>query len=266
MAAARESREARAPRELRELRGAYGVRTRRPVSAPPRVARATRQPPHYSELGLTYRQYRTLLSLDTPQKIQAFLDAMPANFEHGGETVLPVAEVLRQRRSHCIEGAFLAACALWLQGERPIVMHLKAVNDYHHVITLFRRGRYWGAISKTNAVYLRYRDPIYRNFRELALSYVHEYANARGEKTLRAFSRPFDLSRVDPKKWVAADKDCWEIHDRLYYLPHTRLMSSSQVRNLRKFESFQRHIGKQLQHRKPKRRLGAKRVAHWARK
>lgn len=222
--------------------------------------------PSYRDLGLAWREYRKLRSLDTPARIQAYLDAIPSNFEPGGETVLPVREVMRQRRAHCIEGAFLAALALWVNGERPLVMHLKAVNDYHHVITLFKRGRYWGAISKTNAVYLRYRDPIYRSLRELALSYVHEYANRSGQKTLRAYSRPLDLSRVDPAKWVCAEVDCWEVHDRLYELPHTRLVNAAQARHMRRFEDFQRAIGKQLQHRRPKTN-GTRRpyVKHWAR-
>jgi hypothetical protein len=208
--------------------------------------------PDYRELGLSWNEYRKLRSLNTPQKIQAYLDDVPSNFEIGGETVLCVREVLRQRRAHCIEGAFLAACAFWLAGEPPLLMHLKAVNDYHHVITLFRRGGHWGAVSKTNAVYLRYRDPIYRTPRELALSYMHEYANKRGQKTLRAFSDPLDLSRVETSLWVACDTDCWKIHDRLYYLPHTRLVTISQARKLRKFESFQRSIAKQLQYRRPR--------------
>ncbi|MEO7402590.1 MAG: hypothetical protein ABIU95_02870 [Burkholderiales bacterium] len=207
--------------------------------------------PDFRELGLTWNEYRKLRSLDTPHKIQAYLDAMPSNFEIGGETVLPVREVMRQQRAHCIEGGFLAACAFWINGERPLLMHLKAVNDFHHVITLFQRGGYWGAVSKTNAVYLRYRDPIYRTLRELALSFMHEYANKSGKKTLRAFSDPFDLSRVEPSMWVCNDDNCWKIHDRLYYLPHTRLVTIGQARALRRFESFQRSIGKTTQHKRP---------------
>lgn len=222
-----------------------------------------RNAPSHQALGLSWNEYRKLRSLKTPARIQAYLDQLPANFEHGGETVLPVNEVMRQQRAHCIEGAFLAACALWLNGERPLIMHLKAVNDYHHVVTLFRRGRHWGAISKTNAVYLRYRDPIYRNLRELALSFVHEYANRSGQKTLRSYARPLDLSRFEPVKWISAPKDCWEIHDLLYDLPHTRLVSPAQARHLRKFEPFQRSIGRQLQHQSPKRKVPT--VKHWAR-
>ena len=102
--------------------------------------------------------------------------------------------VLRHREAHCIEAALVAACALWIHGERPLVMHLDcAPSDYPHVVALFRRGRAWGAISKSNGAWLRYREPVYRSLRELAMSYFHEYFDRAGRKTLRSYSRAFDL-------------------------------------------------------------------------
>ena len=135
------------------------------------------------DLDLVASEFALLHRLGTPQKIQAFLNAIPANHEQGGETVLSVREVLRQRRAHCMEGAFLAACALWLHGAPPLVMHMDcAASDYPHVVALFRRRGAWGAISKTNGVVLRFRDPVYRTLRELAMSYFHEYADRAGRK------------------------------------------------------------------------------------
>src|SRR5215831_17318145 len=141
------------------------------------------------DLGLTPREFAILRRLSTPQQVQLFVNAIPANHEIGGETSLAVRDVLRQRRAHCIEGALLAACALWIQGAPPLVMHLDCDPcDYPHVIALFRRHRCWGALSKTNGACLRYRDPIYRSLRELAMSYFHEYFDKRGRKTLRSYS------------------------------------------------------------------------------
>ena len=155
------------------------------------------------ELGLNDREFATLLRLDSPEKIQHFVTRIPINHEIGGETVLSVREVMRQRRAHCIEGAMVAACALWVNGEPPYVMHLDCdLSDYPHVIALFKRGGAWGAISKTNGAPLRYRDPIYRSLRELALSYFHEYSNKRGHKTLRSYSIAYDLRRIDPVERV----------------------------------------------------------------
>src|ERR1051326_887861 len=133
-------------------------------SCPPMSSRVGRRTPAREDLGLTRGEFAKLRRLDTPQKIQAFLNAVPINHELDGETILSVREVLRQRRAHCIEGALLAACALWIHGERPLVMHLDCDPcDYPHVLALFRRQRSWGALSKTNGACLRYRDPVYRS-------------------------------------------------------------------------------------------------------
>jgi hypothetical protein len=199
------------------------------------------------------REFGTLQRLDTPQKVQAFLNGIPANHEFGGETVLSVREVLRQRRAHCIEGAFLAACAFWVHGHPPLVMHLDCdLSDYPHVIALFRRHGHWGAVSKTNGVGLRYRDPIYRSLRELAMSYMHEYSNKRHRKTLRSYSAAFDLRRIDPALWVASDAQCWEAHDRLAGLRHYPLISRHQEKLLSPRDPFEREITKLLQYPRPK--------------
>jgi hypothetical protein len=207
------------------------------------------------DLGLTQREFALLQRLDTPQKIQAFLNGITINHEIGGETVLSVREVIRQRRSHCIEGAFLAACALWVNGKPPLVMHLDCdLSDYPHVIAVFRQHGHWGAISKTNGVGLRYRDPIYRSLRELAMSYMHEYSNKRHRKTLRSYSGAFDLRRLDPALWVTSEAQCWEAHDRLAALRHYPLISRHQERLLSPRDSFERLITKLLQYPRPKAR------------
>ncbi|HYM48138.1 MAG TPA: hypothetical protein VES91_06625, partial [Burkholderiaceae bacterium] len=155
------------------------------------------------DLAFTPAEFALLRRLSTPQKIQTFLNTIPINHELSGETIHSVRAVIRHRRAHCIEGAMFAACALWVHGEPPLVMHLDcALSDYPHVVALFRRGIHWGAISKTNGASLRYRDPIYRSLRELALPYFHEYSDQRGHKTLRSFSAALDMRRIDPKLWV----------------------------------------------------------------
>jgi hypothetical protein len=204
------------------------------------------------ELGLSKGEFATLERLDTPQKIQAYLNATPINHEIGGETVLSVREVLRQRRAHCIEGAMLAAAALWVHGEPPLVMHLDChESDFPHVITLFRRAGFWGAISKTNGAPLRYRDPIYRTLRELALSYFHEYSNKRGHKTLRSYSAAFDLRRLDPGDWITNPKSCWLAHDRVTDSRHYALISKRQERLLTKRDRFERKTSKIVEYPKP---------------
>jgi hypothetical protein len=204
------------------------------------------------DLGLRRGEFALLRRLNTPQKIQAWLNAVPINFEPDGETVLSVREVIRQRRAHCIEGAFVAACALWVNGEPPLVMHLDCdLSDSPHVITLFRRGAYWGAISKTNGLPLRYRDPIYRDLRELALTYFHEYFNKRGHKTLRSYSSAFDMRRIDPALWVTGGNTCWEAHDRLAALRHYDLISKRHEKLLTPRDPFERAMAKNVEYPRP---------------
>jgi hypothetical protein len=203
-------------------------------------------------LGLTAREFAVLERLDSPAKIQAFLNATPINHELDGETVLSVREVIRQRRAHCIEGAMFAACALWVHGDPPLVMHLDCdLSDYPHVIALFRRGGAWGALSKTNGAPLRYRDPIYRTLRELTLSYFHEYSNRRGHKTLRSYSVPFDLRRLAIEDWVTNCESCWPTHDRLTDLRHYALISRRQERLLTRRDTFERKAGKLVEYPRP---------------
>jgi len=204
------------------------------------------------DLGLTPGEFAVLRRLSTAPKIQSFLNAICINHETGGETILSVREVLAQRRAHCIEAAFVAACALWVHGEPPLVMHLDcAPTDYPHVIALFRRGRAWGAISKSNGMPLRYRDPIYRSLRELAMSYFHEYSDRLGRKTLRSYSAAFDLRHVAPELWVTNSHACLEANDRLASARHYRLVSYRQARLLVRRDPFERQAAKTVEYPPP---------------
>ena len=206
-----------------------------------------------SDLGMSVREFAMLKRLNTPQEIQVFLNATPINHELDGETILSVREVLRQHRAHCIEGAFLAACALWIHGDPPLLVHLDCdLSDYPHVIAVFRRKGCWGAISKTNGAPLRYRDPVYRTLRELAMSYFHEYFNKKYQKTLRSYSRTFDLRKVDPALWVTSEDACEEVHDRLLKARHYTLISAAQQRLLAQRDSFERKASKLVQYPKPR--------------
>jgi hypothetical protein len=48
---------------------------------------------------------------------------------------------------------------------------------------------------------------VYRSVRELVMSYFEGYVNLRGERTLRAFSRPVNLRRFDRAHpgWMVSD-------------------------------------------------------------
>ena len=203
------------------------------------------------DLGLTKAEFAVLRRLNTPRKIQAFLHVLKQNFEPNGDTCRPVREVLRTRSAHCIEGAMLAAAALWVHGEPPLLLDMRAERDYDHVAALFRRNGCWGAISKTNGVFLRWRDPVYRTLRELALSYFHEYCNRRDHKTLREYSVPYDLRRADPAVWSSGAEHAWEVAETLDDLRHFRLVSRRQLKEVARRDPFERAAALLEQYRKP---------------
>ncbi|MDX1376508.1 MAG: hypothetical protein R3357_13140 [Burkholderiales bacterium] len=208
------------------------------------------------DLGLSAAEFAVLRRLDAPHKIQRFLTALRQNFEPDGDSCRPVRVVLRSRSAHCIEAAMLAAAALWVHGEPPLLLDLRAeqTHDVDHVVALYRRNGCWGALAKANGPMLRGRDPVYRSLRELAMSYFHEYTNRRGRRTLREYSRPYDLRGLDPALWVAGEDDVWDLVERLDAHPHTRLLGPRQAKTLSRPDAFMRRVGALLQYRRPRRR------------
>ncbi len=155
---------------------------------------------------LSPSERRLFSKFNTPPKIQDFLESIPINFETKGETNYSPRQVLNKRVAHCFEGAVLAAAVLAYHGHRPLLMDFATTfDDEDHTVALFKHNGLWGAISKTNHAVLRYRDAIYMTPRELVLSYFHEYFMWDGRKSLRAYSRPFDLSKYSPEIWVTRD-------------------------------------------------------------
>ncbi len=154
-------------------------------------------------------------------------------------------QVLKANIAHCMEGALLAAAILEYHGHKPLVLDLKARKpDFDHVVALFRVGSYWGAVSKTNHAVLRYREPVYRTVRELALSYFHEYFTDAGVKTLRSYSRPINLNRFNELAWRTSQDDVWEIPHVLDAVRHYSLVPSGYEKKLRKADPVEIKAGK----------------------
>ena len=184
---------------------------------------------------LSPAERRLFARLDTPNKIQDFLDKTPANFEVDGDTVRSPRMMLKARIAHCAEAALFAAAALMFHGRQAWLMDLRALpRDQDHVVTLFRERGLWGAISKTNHAILRWRDPIYQSARELAMSYAHEYCLPGGKKSLMEFSRPYSLTRHAPARWVIAESDLHWLMDALDDSPHLPLAPLQAMRARRR--------------------------------
>ena len=142
-------------------------------------------------------------TLGTPAKIQEFLDELPYSTEPIYRCPL---RVLRERVAHCFDGALFGAAMLRLLGHPPLIMEiLPNARDDDHLLALYRCDRHWGAVSKSNFVGFRFRDPVYRTLRELVMSYFEQFYNVEREKTLRGYTLPLNLKSFDSWDWMARD-------------------------------------------------------------
>jgi len=193
--------------------------------------------------GLNKSELAILKKLSTPIKIQDYLDAMPLNFEKNGETYMSPRRVLRENKSHCLEGALLAGVALMLQGETPWVLDFRAPKDEDHVVALYKKNGCWGAISKTNHATLRFRDPVYRTIRELVMSYFHEYTDTKiGKKTLREYSMPYDLRKLGID-WITTEEDLFYVAELIDDLPHRQVLSEKNLKFIRRADPMEFKAG-----------------------
>lgn len=193
---------------------------------------------------VTTKEKQIYRKLNTPVKIQDFLDTLKMNFSEEDPCLCP-SEVLKLRTAHCMEGALLAAAALWFHGHKPLLLDLTTTtNDEDHVVALFQVDGFWGAISKTNHAVLRYREPIYKTVRELAMSYFHEYFLNTGQKTLRTYSEPFDLSNYKHLNWVTSREGILELIEAMANSKHHSVVNSKQIKKLRKADRVEIAAGK----------------------
>ncbi len=193
-------------------------------------------------IGLTREETAIFRKLNAPEKIQDFLTGIPINFEPQGDTCQSARMALQYNSCHCIEAAFIAAGALLLHGQPALLMDFQAHGDDDHVLALFKQDKHWGAISKSNSIWLRWRDPVYASPRELAMSYFHEYVKEK-HKTLRRVSKPFDIGKYDPGYWLTSQVNCWAMAQEIDDSPHVDLISKAQARRLKLRDSLETRAG-----------------------
>ena len=176
-----------------------------------------------------------LTTMSDPDKIQGFLDSIEYN---------PVYEcrsprwVIKKKSAHCFEGALFAAAAMEFNGYQPLIVDLKAYNDDDHVIAIFKKDGYWGSVAKSNFTSLRYREPVYRSLRELIMSYFDFYFNTDGDKSLRSYSAPLNLTIYNPRHWTTTDEDLEYIGDKLEQLHHYPVVNEKMIKNLKRASSI----------------------------
>lgn len=170
-------------------------------------------------------------SLKDPGNIQEFLDSIDYNPKY--ECRSP-KYVIRTRSAHCFEGALFSAAALRFMGHRPLIVDMKSWNDDDHVIAVYKVDGHWGSVAKSNFTSLRFREPVYRTLRELIMSYFDFYFNIAGDKSLRSYSVPLDLTIYNEHNWMTTDEDLEFIGDKLESLRHYPVITEKMIRKLKK--------------------------------
>ena len=190
--------------------------------------------------GFSRQELRTLRRLRDPYGIQQFLSGLPY---HLADTAWSPRRVLREGTAHCFEGAIFAAAALRANGFAPLILDFEAHRDSDHVLAVYQIDGFWGAIAKSNFTGLRYREPIYRNLRELAISYFDDYFNLLGDRTLRRYSAPVNLRRFDSQHWITTEKPVWFIAEYLTKIRHFPLISQAQIERLHRVDKLRLEAG-----------------------
>jgi hypothetical protein len=167
---------------------------------------------------LNSEQKSILESLTTPYNIQSFLDSIPYSAENVDRCPL---EVIQDRKAHCLDGGLFAAACLRRLGYPPLVVDLlpEPGTDDDHILAIFKQNGHFGAVAKSNFVGLRYREAIYRNLRELVMSYFEQFYNINRQKTLRLYTRPVNLAIFDHLEWTFRSDHLEEIE---HYLERIR--------------------------------------------
>ncbi|OGI72926.1 hypothetical protein A3D42_01625 [Candidatus Nomurabacteria bacterium RIFCSPHIGHO2_02_FULL_41_18] len=196
------------------------------------------------------KEISVMRKLNTPAKVQDFLNSLKFNFEKNGQTLKSPLFTLRKQNAHCIEGALLGAYILSLHKFTPYLLHLKTIkNDFDHVIAPFKINGLWGALSKTNHAVLRYREPVYKSIRELAMSYFHEYFLNDGAKTMRQYSALLNLNRFE-NSWETMKGDLWGIDQELDKIKHYQVLPKEFIKKLRKADKVEIEAGKIVEYKK----------------
>lgn len=181
------------------------------------------------ESRLTPAERAVWRGLTSPFRIQAFLDDVPYS---GEERYRSPLTFLRDRTGHCFDGALFAAAALRRLGHPPLIVDLLPGDDDDHVLAIYKRGPFWGALAKSNFAGLRFREPIYRSLRELVMSYFEDFYNLKGVKTLRGYTRPLNLTAFDRVGWMWNDERLDDIGVKLGEIRSYRILTPAQIRAL----------------------------------
>ena len=180
-------------------------------------------------LVLDEKEQKFFKQFKTPFDIQLYLNSVKYNPDY--ITYSP-RMVMHRQMANCFEGALFAAAVLRMLGHKPLIVDFMAYNDDDHVIAVFKQNNLYGAVAKSNTTTLRFREPVYRSIRELVMSYFDFYINTLGDKSLRSYSNPVNLSMFDKFNWMTTDDDLEFIGDYLFTIKHNEILGAKSIKSL----------------------------------
>ena len=181
------------------------------------------------ETAFSREQRSVLRRLDSPLKIQAYLDLLRYPADDFNRSPL---RVMVDQKANCFDGALFAAFALSRLGHPPRIVDIFADNDDDHLLAPFKVRGAWGAVAKSNYVGLRFRDPVYRSLRELVMSYFEPFYNTLGEKSLRSYTRPISLRQFDRLGWVTQETALGVMAEHTEQVTRIPVLTTAMVRDL----------------------------------
>ena len=180
---------------------------------------------HCVGLGLHFTEDEliVLAALDTPAKVQTFLDTqLFYNDDHisveQDETAMPPRRVLQTGMAHCFEGALFAYAVNYLHGHQPRFMLLETTQDIEHNLVVWQDPRtgLYGCNAHSTFPGLDGRRAEYATLYDLAASYYPYYYSVRSDDrndiVLIGYSNPFDLTERFGIAWMAAEENLWDIY------------------------------------------------------
>ena len=164
------------------------------------------------------RAERALIArLNTPAKVQRWLNALPYNTEKGGETQHSFRPVVRLGTAHCMEAALFAAVVLEQHGYPPLVMSLESQDWLDHVIFIYQHDGRWGSVARSRDPGLHGRKPVFRSPRALARSYMDAYVDYTGR--MKGFGVANLAEAMGNYDWRFTEKSVWKVEQMLIDLP-----------------------------------------------
>ena len=171
------------------------------------------------------RVERALIArLNTPSKVQRWLNALRYNTEEQGETQHSFRPVVRLRTAHCMEAALFAAVVLEQHGYPPLVMSLASKDWLDHVIFIYRHASGWGSVARSRDPGLHGRKPRFKSPRQLAMSYYDSYVDYTGR--LRGYGVVNLDDAMGRYDWRLTTRNVWAVERMLIDLPHKKVKSS----------------------------------------